>query len=177
MYFRGIFSPSSFFWIITNDKIVIVLERDEVTLLLPPRPSRETQRKQNTHSSRGGKQQTVATHTTRSKKKHGGFTRTLILTAHNKHALSFPFLSCFITVFLSSLRNKYKNTKRSRAELCAYTFLSSLTNICFRDLVTCMIILQLSHVINVTELFFPAIYHRMIIKSFHWISAVWLITL
>lgn len=94
-------------------KTVTVSEGDEVALLLAPRPCIEEQRKQNTHSSRGGKQQTVATHTTRSKKKHGDFTRTLPLTTHNNHALSFLFLSCFITVFLSSLRNKYKNTKRS----------------------------------------------------------------
>jgi hypothetical protein len=52
------------------------------------------------------------------------------------------------------------------------TFLSSLTNICFRDSVTCMLIPQLSHAISVTELVFSAIYHRMIVESFHWISAV-----
>jgi hypothetical protein len=81
----------------------------DVTLRLAPWPNTETKRKQNTHSSLGGKQPTVATHTARSKKKHGGFTRTLQLAAHNKHAL-VSFSLALSMSFLSSRRNKY-NTK------------------------------------------------------------------
>lgn len=91
-----------------------------MALLLAPRPCIETQRKQNTHSSRGGKQQTVATDTTRSKKKHGDFTRTLLLTAHNKHALSFLFLPCFITVFLSPLFATNIRTQNALAPSCVH---------------------------------------------------------
>jgi hypothetical protein len=151
-------------------------------LLLAPRPYNENKihthrgaaKSQSRHIPRGVKRNMAVSHA------HYNY----------EHTISTPFsFSFFLPSFLPSLLSLLLYhclsllnpavttpiTKSTLAPSCVHNqdnFLSSLTNICFRDLVSCVIIFQRSQLVNTMQLVLYAIYRAVKIKYFRCIFVI-----